>query len=67
MSRLEIGSFVCISGNHPHAGRSGTIEGIYRFKFTDKAAVKIDFPDGDGCFVFQGDGIKLLPIERRTS
>ena len=60
---INIGDNVCIIGDHPHAGKSGIIEGVYKFKFSTKSAVKIDFPDGDGCFVFQDDNVKLQRVD----
>ena len=61
--QLNIGDTVCISGDHPHAGRTGKIEGAYAFKFGAGNALKIDFPDGDGCFVFAGSGVNLIPVQ----
>lgn len=60
---IDIGDNVCIIGDHPHAGRSGIIEGVYSFKFSNRKAVKIDFPDGDGCFVFQDGKVSLQRVD----
>ena len=57
---LNIGDTVCISGDHPHAGKTGKIEGAYRI--LGSPALKIEFPDGDGCFVFSGKGVTLVKV-----
>ena len=57
--RLQIGSRVLIEGDHPRAGEVGVIEGCYTFKHGLGDAVKIDFDDGDGCFVFAKDRGKV--------
>jgi len=57
---LNIGSRVLIEGDHPHAGKVGVIEGVHSFKYGMGNAVKIDFDDGDGCFVFDKDRGKVF-------
>ena len=63
---LNIGSKVLIEGDHPHAGKVGKIEGVYSFKHGLGSALKIEFEDGDGCFVFANDRSKVKLHEVRA-
>lgn len=57
---LEIGCRVEIGGDHPHAGRVGTLEDVQDTIVGTGLVIRFD--NGDGAFVFKKHKIRIVAL-----
>lgn len=55
-----LGKRALIRGDHPHAGKVGTVARVELARALGKWGFVVEFEDGQGCFVFRGEHWQVI-------
>jgi hypothetical protein len=61
---ITLGQRVAIIGDHPWAGKFGTVIGFEYFAFTYQTAAVVSVEGGGSCYVFHPENLSQAPDSR---